>query len=137
MAQQPAASAHLIVYKAKPAYHKLVPVTLSADGKSVTSFPDPKDIRGNGTRPVQLHGGYFIDNRGVNANTAFLGITYDAYAKLPEAPAPEKMPGMIRDKHPIKQLCDCGLRTQYKDPKAELNRMIDNGTLMKRCKQIK
>jgi len=138
-AQDKTAGAHLIVYKTNPAYRKLVAVTLSPDGNSVTSFPDPKDIQTLGVRamPVPLHKGYFLDNRGVSTNTAFLGITYEAYAKLHEAPAPENILHMIKDKHAVKLVCDCGLRSQYKDPKAALNKMIDDGTLMKKCKRVK
>lgn len=126
---------HLLVYKTRSDYRQLVPVLLSADKKTIVSYPDPSDIRRGGKRilPGELKEGYLVDNRGIGMNVAFLNITYKKYAKLKEPPSQEKMMRMIKDADPLTALCDCGLKANFKEPVKEVNVMIDKNELPKRC----
>ncbi len=130
---------HVVVYKAKSKYRNLVPVQLSADKKTITSYPAPADVTtGNGyALPVALHKGYFLDKRGVNLNTAFISLTYAQYSKLKDVPAPEELYKMIVDKAPIRELCDCGIKQDGKNTVKQLNDLIDTQQLKKKCKTAK
>ena len=74
-----------IIYKTNGNYINNVPITLSADRKSVVSYPAPSDLSAS-QLPIQLKNGYLLDRRGVSTNTAFTRYTYTEYAKLAEAP---------------------------------------------------
>ncbi len=129
----------LLVYRTRENVNDLVPVLLSPDGKSIVSYPHPNDLRlptGYST-PTPLHRGYLLDNRGINANVAFLNITYPAYAALAEPPSMDKLLGMIKFKDPLVELCDCGNRSRFTDLEKELNEMIDKDELKKNCKTLK
>lgn len=131
------ANPHVVVYKTRKDYRKLVPVILSDDKTTVVSYPDPADIKKiNSATPVLLHKGFLLDRRGISKNTAFLNITYEAYAKLKKAPTPEALLRMIKDKDPIIKLYDCGNRYIYKDAAKEINMLIDNGKIGTRCTLI-
>jgi len=136
IAQVPAhAAPHVIVYKAKASYKDLVPVTLSDDGKLVVSYPDPMDLRtGSGyPLPVQLHKGYWLDNRGIGKHTAFLSMTYQQYAHLKKVPTPAALLRMIKDKKPIVAIYDCGNRYTQPDIVPALNKLIDDGMIGTGC----
>ncbi len=130
---------HLLVYKTKKDYRQLVPVMLSDDKKSIVSYPDPQDIRvvGSAITPTSLKDGYLMDNRGIGENVAFLNITYKQYAKLKTAPEIEKLYSLIKDKDPLVMLCDCGLKQSFKDPKADVNKLIAGKRLTTKCKVLK
>ena len=130
---------HVVVYKARSKYRNLVPVQLSADKKTITSYPAPADVMtGNGYAvPIALHKGYFLDKRGVNLNTAFISLTYAQYSKLKDVPAPEELYKMIVDKAPIRELCDCGIKQDGKNTVKQLNELIDTQQLKKKCKTAK
>ena len=125
------------IYKTKGDYNKLVPVTLSDDKTKISSYPHPKDIYYNAelALPTQLSDGYLLDNRGINANVAFLNITYEEYSKLDKNPSVDELLGMIIDDNPLIELYNCGNRYQYKDEVAELNSIITKNQL-KQCKKI-
>ena len=116
---------HVVVYKAKSKYRNLVPVQLSADKKTITSYPAPADVTtGSGyPLPVALHKGYYLDKRGVNLSTAFISLTYAQYSKLKEAP--------------ITELCDCGIKQAGKNSVKQLNELIDTQQIKKKCKTAK
>ena len=126
---------HLIVYKTRANYDNKVPVTLSTDKKVIQGFPDPSDIR-QVALPEKLHKGYLIDNRGINAHSAFLNMSYAAYSRRTQAPSIKTLYKNLLVKDPFTIICDCGERYHYKNPKAEINKMIDDGTLLKKCKII-
>lgn len=128
-----------LVYRTREDMNDLVPVILSDDGTRIVSYPHPTDLRGatGYTKPTALHRGYLLDNRGINAHVAFLGISYAAYAALQEPPPMEKLMGMIKYKDPLLELCDCGSRKKYDDPEKQLNTLIDSGALRSTCKAIK
>jgi hypothetical protein len=112
---------------------------LSADKKSIVSYPGPKDLKRGGeyALPVQLHKGYLLDQRGISKNVAFLKMTYEDYSKLPSAPAMADMMKLILDADPLTSLCDCGLQSKYPKPVQEINNLIDKKKLTKVCKLIK
>ena len=130
---------HALVYKTKGNYRKLVPVVLSDDKATIVSSPDPRDVKAGGTRllPTELHKGYLLDNRGISANTAFINMTVGKYAALPAAPSPAELYKMIIDKDPIVMLCDCGKKSAFKHPAADLNKLIGNKKLLKTCTLLK
>lgn len=118
-----------IIYQTKMDYSKLVPVILSDDKKSIESYPDIKDIyfNENLAYPTQLHKGFLLDNRGINANVAFIKLTYEEYSKLSKTPSQEELMKMIIDAQPIVSMYSCGLRSSYQDIGKELNTKIDIG----------
>ncbi len=130
---------HVLVYKARSKYRNLVPVQLSEDKKTITSYPAPADVTtGSGyPLPVALHKGYYLDKRGVNLNTAFIQLTYAQYSRLKDAPSPGELYKMIIDKAPITEVCDCGVRQAGKYSVKQLNELIDKGQLRKKCKSVK
>lgn len=75
-----------VVYRMSGDYSDNVPVTLGADG-SLVSYPAPTDIR-DGSRPLPLADGWWLDRRGVTSSTVFTRYTYAGYASLKQAPEP-------------------------------------------------
>ncbi|MDQ2770942.1 MAG: hypothetical protein M3Y54_10635 [Bacteroidota bacterium] len=132
-----ASSAPALLYKTKGDYEDLVPVTLSDDRRSIVAYPAPGDISGHLPRPTALAQGYWLDNRGIGPNTAFLKLTYADYAQLSTAPSLADMEAMIMDRDPLTALCDCGPRAAYANPTADLNALIAAGRLPSRCKVLK
>ena len=130
---------HVLVYKTKKDYRKYVAVELSADKKTVVSYPDPADVKTGGgyPLPVLLHKGYLLDKRGISRNTAFIKMTYEQYAALKAPPTAEELYSMIIDKDPIKELYDCGPRNAQKKSENQLNQLIDRKQLKKKCIAIK
>ncbi len=120
----------LIIYKTKKNLDKYVPVTLSADGKSIVSYPAPGDIYINGkpAYPTILAKGYRLDNRGLNENSAFLNITYTAYRKMKQVD-PIMLMKHIKSAHPFISMYKCGSRATHKHLVADLNRQINSGKL--------
>ncbi|MDO9256734.1 MAG: hypothetical protein Q7U54_14540 [Bacteroidales bacterium] len=116
-----------IIYLTREDYSKLVPVILSDDKKTIESYPDVKDIYFNGSLayPTQLHKGYWLDNRGIGENVAFLKLTYEEYSKLSKTPSPEELMKMILDADPIVIMYNCGLRSSYQNIGKELNTKLD------------
>ena len=117
----------VIIYKTIKDYSKFVPIILSKDKKSIESYPDIKDIYFDGkpAYPTPLHKGYWLDNRGIGVNVAFINLTYEAYSKLPKTPKPEELITMIVDAQPLVEMYSCGLRSSYQDILNELNAKID------------
>ncbi|MDR3678560.1 MAG: hypothetical protein P4L41_01260 [Flavipsychrobacter sp.] len=133
-----AAGPHVVIYKTRANYRKLVPVTMNGDKTEIVSFPDPSDIKtGSGyPLPVLLHKGFLLDKRGIGKNTVFLKMTYMEYAKLETPPSQAAMLKMIKDKHPIIALYDCGGRYAMKDIVKEVNALIDTKKISTSCTAI-
>ncbi len=129
---------HLLVYKTKKDYHNLVPVILSPDRSKIVSYPDPHDLvaAGHGILPSALHKGYLLDNKGIGINTAFLKLTYHDYEHLKNAPTTDELYRMIIDKDPLVVLCDCGMKSSFKNPAKQINQLIDRKELLKKCKSL-
>lgn len=127
-----------IIYKTKADYHQFVPVSLSADKLTVTSYPDVADLRAQGKAayPQALSGGFLLDNRGIGPDVAFLSITYDAYASQIKTPSADDLFKQLLDNDPLLEMYQCGNRYQYNDILLELNELIDSGKLSD-CKKIK
>ena len=115
---------HAVVYKTKADYSKYVPVTLSDDKSKIVSYPAPQDVFTNGklALPTALPHGFWLDNRGIGPNSCFIKITYEDYAKLPQAPSPEDLYKLIIDKEPFTEMYDLGLRNLLKD--GDINQII-------------
>src|SRR5690606_24238560 len=116
-----------------------VPVTLSMDGTAIAAYPHPKDLRtpdGLAT-PVELADGWLLDRRGIGLHSAFLRMTYAEYAALDATPTLADLNEGIVDRDPFTDLCDCGPRSAFADPAAELARIIRNDSLDLRCKRLK
>lgn len=130
---------HALVYKTKANYNNLVPVILSDDKSLIVSYPDPRDLKtANGYPfPTSLQEGYLLDNRGIGKNVAFLSISYEDYARLPEAPSLAGLYGLIIDKDPLTELYDCGLRTALENPVRQINKLIKTHQLRATCKSLK
>ena len=124
----------LIIYKTRKDYFNKVPVDLSADKKSVVSYPSPTDIyyKGELATPTRLADGWLLDNRGIGINSAFLKLTYSKYAMLAETPSPEFLFNQILDNDPISEMysCKCSRDT------AELNLLIKNN-FTEKCFKLK
>ena len=133
------ASPAAIIYRMKKDYSQKVPVILSADKKTIVSYPHPRDLYTNGKLavPTKLNGGYWLDNRGINQNVAFLSYTYETYAALGDAPDLTVLYSKIIDKDPLIEMWVCGRRHQFHDIEAELNEAIANGELAKRFQKVK
>lgn len=118
-----------IIYKTKANYFDKVPVTLSDDKRSISSFPDIRDVYINGqyTYPTRLKDGFLLDNRGISGNVGFLRLTYGEYSKLEKTPTASEIMEMILDDDPLVEMYDCGLRSDYRDIEAELNDLIGEG----------
>ena len=129
---------HLLVYKTKGDYRRLVPVVLAEDRSKIVSYPDPADIKNEGTKmlPIALHGGYFINYNGISPNAAFLKITFARYAALNQTPPPDQLFKMVLDTNPLTSLYDCGVKSVYKNPEAQINELIDRKMLSKKCKSL-
>ena len=130
---------HVIVYKTKSNYDKLVPVDLNDSMTQISSYPAPSDVvTPNGyATPTPLHNGYLLDNRGIGKTAAFLNMTYEEYARLPALLSPKAMLDRIVDKDPIIEMYDCGTKTAFSDVIAQLNELIDNKKLENVCRKIK
>lgn len=127
-----------LVYKTRADYSSYVPVTLSTDKKSIVAYPSPADVfyEGKLAKPTRLANDYWLDNRGIGVNTAFLKITYEDYSKLKEAPLLSEMMQMIIDADPILELYMLGDKAKFKSNPEELNRIIKKGGL-KKFEQLK
>ena len=123
-----------IIYKTKSDYYNNVPVTLNDNKTMINSFPDVKDVfyKGELAYPTKLNSGYFLDNRGISKNVAFLKFTYEEYSKLDKTPSIDELFNNIIEKNPLSEMymCDCSRDSEV------VNKIILSNTL-KNCKIIK
>jgi len=124
----------VVIYKTRGDYYHQVPIGLSADKTRVVSFPAISDLKANGewALPTPLADGFWLDNRGVDANSAFLDFTYDAYSALSETPKGETLMQYVMDNDPFTEMYVC--RCQ-KDT-SQLNMMIRRADFS-RCTKVK
>lgn len=116
-----------LIYKTRADYSSYVPVILSADKKTLLSFPHPDDLQyqGKPARPTPLIRGYWLDNRGISQGVAFTSYTYEAYAALSRPPSVNELLSSILDDDPLLELYNCGPRERYTRI-GELNQLIRN-----------
>lgn len=128
-----------LVYKTKNEYINLVPVLLSDDKLEIISYPHPKDLKAGGEYllPSLLNEGYFLDNRGIGKNVAFLKYTYQEYSELQNLLTLAELHNYIIDNDPLTEFCDCGSKTAFTDIEKQLNGLIDIKSLRTVCKVIK
>jgi len=131
------AGPQVLVYKTGKDYSNHVPVLLSDDKTSIVSYPDPRDFKIKYTKPTRLKNGYWLDNRGIGINVAYLKLTYAQYAALPKVPSQQELMQMIIDKDPLTELVNCGNRYAFKDVVTDLNTLIRSGQLRNVCKVVK
>ncbi|MCS6934488.1 MAG: hypothetical protein NZM35_04960 [Chitinophagales bacterium] len=115
-----------IIYKTTKDYSHYVPVTMNSDKTEIVAYPSPSDLYRNGklALPTPLHGGFWLDNRGIGPNSVFLNITYENYAKLSAAPSLQSMMGMIIDKNPFTAIYNLGNRSRFRNEVKEINKII-------------
>lgn len=109
-----AALPHTIVYRMSGDYANFVPVTLDSTGTYLVSYPDPLDIRAS-SKPEPLGNGWYLDHRGVNANTAFTSYTYEAYQQLKECPSQAELLQSIIARKAIVEIRDLGTKDLSKE----------------------
>jgi hypothetical protein len=126
-----------IIYKTKEDYSKQVPVALSADKSIIASYPDVHDIfiRGDYPYPAKLDSGFFLDNRGIGPDVAFLDYTYEAYHALGTTPGADELMKHLLDRDPLLEMYQCGNKSSYTNLAAELNAQIRSD--FKNCKKLK
>lgn len=78
------------IYRMSGDCPELVPVSVSKDGRTLISYPAPTDLT-EGSTPVQLADGWWLDRRGVSADTRFTDYTYAQYRALQQAPSPTEL----------------------------------------------
>jgi hypothetical protein len=122
-----------VVYKTKADYSQYVPVTLSADKSQIVAYPAITDIyyKGKLAIPVQLNKGYWLDNRGIGPNSAFLELTYEEYKNLKEVPRLDDLYKRIKDNDPFTEIYNLGDRNRFKNEVEEINQIISKGGLKK------
>lgn len=97
------------------------------------AYPSAKDVYYNGqlAYPTVLQNGYFLDNRGIGPNSAFLKLTYEEYSKMSDIPALASLYNQILEKDPFTEIYNLGDRTRFKDEVADINKIIAKGGLKK------
>jgi len=130
---------HVILYKTKKNYFKNVPIILSEDKKVIVSYPDPSDLMLGDmfSYPTQLPEGYFLDNRGISKNVAFLKLTYEDYSRLLNPPSVDELWMIIIDYDPLVEMWDCGTGYNKKDIVSDLSALIRSGKLKENCIRVK
>lgn len=82
-----------VAYRMSGDYADNVPVTLAADG-AIISYPAPGDITDR-SAPLPLADGWWLDRRGISANSVFTRYTYSEYRALPAAPTPAELKASV------------------------------------------
>ena len=131
------ASPAVIIYKTKKDYSRYVAVTLSADKSTIVNYPAPSDVNPERSVPVALADGYWLDNRGIGTDAAFLNITYEEYAQLRSPLSADQLFARIQDKDPIVSMYNCGSAYSYTDKEKQLNEVIKSGKEKTIFKKIK
>ena len=80
-----------VIYKTNGNYNNNVTVTLSADGKSLVSYPASSDVS-DASAALPLGNGWLFDRRGgIGKSTAFLKYTYAEYSKMKRTPSQQQI----------------------------------------------
>jgi hypothetical protein len=121
----------VVIYKTKDNYYLHVPVNLSADKKSLVSYPAPSDVIINGELmlPVKLENGFLLDRRGISEGCAFLKWTYYEYSRLDHTPDSDELMKMILEIDPLTEMYFCGRKGNFQNLEPELNQVIREGKL--------
>lgn len=90
----------------------LVPITLSADGKKVVSYPAPSDLN-EGQTPIDLGDGWWLDRRGIGPTSVFTTYTYEEYAAMKTPPTIEQLLKHIDRKAHITRMIELPITAAY------------------------
>ena len=123
------ASAPVVIYKTRQDYRDLVSVQLSEDGRSVSAFPAPSDVRAQ--RPVELAAGYLLKRMPGNA---FLSLSIEEYAGNAKIYTGEELFDLIIDRQPYLEIYDCSVCSS--GDTASLNLLIRQARL-KECRALR
>lgn len=82
-----------VAYRMSGDYADNVPVTLAPDG-TIISYPAPGDLTDR-SAPLPLADGWWLDRRGISANSVFTRYTYGEYRALPVAPTPAELKASV------------------------------------------
>lgn len=82
-----------VAYRMSGDYADNVPVTLTPDG-AIISYPAPGDLTDR-SAPLPLADGWWLDRRGISANSVFTRYTYSEYRALPAAPTPAELKASV------------------------------------------
>lgn len=123
------ARAPVVIYKTSKDYRDLVSVQLSEDGRSVSAFPAPSDVKNQ--RPVELAEGYLLKRMPGNV---FLSLTIEEYAGRSSTYTAEELYGLIIDRRPYLEIYDCSDFSS--GDTVSINRLIRQGRL-KECKALR
>lgn len=128
----------MVIYSINPEYKYLVPIGLSDDRSSIASYPAPANLKRGGVfaTPIELSGGFFLDQLGIGANVAFLKYTYEEFYALERAPTIEEMMEAIVDHDPVKAMYRCRVPRNIEDKVGYLNDIIVNN-LFEKCEKLK
>lgn len=70
-----------------------VPVTVNPSTGELISFPGPRDVVGQ--EPIALGQGWYLDRRGISANSRFTRWTYAEYQNLKSVPSAAEIKAAI------------------------------------------
>lgn len=82
-----------VAYRMSGDYADNVPVTLAPDG-AIISYPAPGDLT-DLSAPLPLADGWWLDRRGISANSVFTRYTFSKYRALPAAPTPAELKASV------------------------------------------
>ncbi len=82
-----------VAYRMSGDYAGNVPVTLAPDG-AIISYPAPTDLTDR-SEPLPLADGWWLDRRGISANSVFTRYTYPEYRALTAAPDPAQLKAAV------------------------------------------
>lgn len=82
-----------VAYRMSGDYADNVPVTLAPNG-TIISYPAPGDLTDR-SAPILLGDGWWLDRRGISANSVFTRYTYSEYRALPAAPTPAELKASV------------------------------------------
>lgn len=110
-----AALPHAIVYQVSgDDCMDLVPITLTADGKGVLSYPAPTDLN-VGQTPIDLGDGWWLDRRGIGPTSVFTTYTYEEYEAMSQAPSVAELLAHIDHKAHITRMYELPISVQEAD----------------------
>lgn len=117
-----------IIYKTKADYSNHVPVILNKEKNAIVSYPSKADLgcTDNFAKPTKLNNNYWLDNRGIDENVAFLNFTYEEYCAMKNEPNSAELLVNIMEKNPLVEIIYCAPRNEYNDLINDLNKLVDN-----------
>ncbi len=113
-----------LIYKMNGDFSQNVPITVSKG--ELISYPAPTDLF-EGSEPLPLADGFWLDRRGIGPNTRFTSYTYVQYRALQEPPSTAELLKNIIPGAAIIQLVSLPFTTTAVKDTTEVNRLIREG----------